>query len=237
MSAGRDYSATESHIPIKADKYRKSIQVWVDPLMPLMGKYCRNSDEDLILPPIGLVCFIVARRTRCTHSGKTLASAGGCWAQTYQRRDDVPHVILTGVNFAIGQYNKALAETLEAIRLNPASGNNYENLAGAYLFLNRLEEAQSTIEAAWAKKLDTSYLHIFAYVLAHFRTDRPAMEQQSAWIIGKPGIEDQLMSWEADIAAYSGLQEKSRELSRRAITSAQNAGENETAASYEANSS
>jgi serine/threonine protein kinase/tetratricopeptide (TPR) repeat protein len=158
------------------------------------------------------------------------------WAQTYQR-DDVPHVILSGVNFEIGQYNKALAETLEALRLNPASGNNYENLAGAYLFLNRLEEAQSTIEAAWAKKLDTSYLHIFAYVLAHLRTDRPAMEQQSAWIIGKPGIEDQLMSWEADIAAYSGLQEKSRELSRRAIASAQNAGENETAASYEANSS
>jgi serine/threonine protein kinase/tetratricopeptide (TPR) repeat protein len=158
------------------------------------------------------------------------------WAHAYPR-DDVPFVILTGLYFELGQYDKALSEAREGVRLNPASGNNYENLAWSYLFLNRLEEAQATIEAAWAKKLDTSYLHSIAYVLAFFRSDGTGMEQQSAWILGKAGLEDQLLSWEADIAAYSGLQEKSRELSRRAVASAQHAGEKETAASYEANSS
>lgn len=158
------------------------------------------------------------------------------WAQAYPR-DDVPFTILTGLYFALGQYDKALSEAREAVRLNPASGNNYENLAWSYLFLNRLEEAQATIEVAWAKKLDTSYLHSIAYVLAFFRNDATGMEQQSAWIMGKAGLEDQLLSWEADIAAYFGLQEKSRELSRRAVASAQHAGEKETAAGYEANSS
>jgi len=157
------------------------------------------------------------------------------WAQAYPR-DDVPHTILNGLYFSLGQYDKALAEALEALRLNPASGNNYENLAGSYMYLNRLEEARATIEQGWAKKLDTPYMHIFAYVLALFRVDRATMAQQAAWVMGKPGIEDTLISWQADIAAYSGLQEKSRELSRRAIASAQNAGEKETAAAYQAKS-
>jgi eukaryotic-like serine/threonine-protein kinase len=158
------------------------------------------------------------------------------WAQAYPR-DDVPHTILNGLYFYLGQYEKSLAEALDAVRLNPAGGNNYENLAASYLFLNRFEEARATVEEAWAKKLDTPYLHIFAYVLALLRDDRAGMEQQAAWVMGKPGIEDSLMSWQADIAAYSGFQEKSRELTSRAIASAQNAGENETAAGYEANAS
>jgi tetratricopeptide (TPR) repeat protein len=157
------------------------------------------------------------------------------WGQAYPR-DDVPHTILNGLYFSLGQYDKALAEALEALRLNPASGNNYENLAGSYMYLNRLEEARATIEQGWAKKLDTPYMHIFAYVLALFRDDRATMEQQAAWVMGKPGIEDTLISWQADIAAFSGLQDKSRELSRRALASAQNAGEKETAAAYQAKS-
>jgi eukaryotic-like serine/threonine-protein kinase len=157
------------------------------------------------------------------------------WAQAYPR-DDVPHTILNGLYFSLGQYDKALAEALEALRLNPASGNNYENLAGSYMYLNRLQEAHATIEEGWAKKLDTPYMHIFAYVLALFRDDRATMEQQAAWVMGKPGIEDTLIAWQADIAAYSGLEEKSRELSRRAIASAQNAAEKETAAAYQAKS-
>jgi serine/threonine protein kinase/tetratricopeptide (TPR) repeat protein len=158
------------------------------------------------------------------------------WEQAYPR-DDVPVVALTYLYFDLGQYDKALAEAREGVRLNPASGNNHENLAWAYFVLNRPVESQTTIEAAWAKKLDTPYLHILAYVLALFRNDRTVMDQQSAWIMGKPGIEDSLLSWEADIAAYSGLQDKSRELSRRAIASAQHGGEKETAAGYQANSS
>jgi len=157
------------------------------------------------------------------------------WAQAYPR-DDIPHTILNGLYFSLGQYDKALAEALEALRLNPASGNNYENLAGSYMYLNRLQEARATIEEGWAKKLDTPYMHIFAYVLALFRNDGATMEQQAAWVMGKPGIEDTLIAWQADIAAFSGLQEKSRELSRRAMASAQNAGEKETAAAYQAKS-
>jgi serine/threonine protein kinase/tetratricopeptide (TPR) repeat protein len=158
------------------------------------------------------------------------------WAQTYPR-DDVPPSNLCFVYYYLGQYEKALPEAREALRLDPASGNNYENLAATYMFLDRLDDAQTAIQEAWAKKLDTPYMHTFAYVLAVFKRDQAEMARQEAWIKGKRGMEDSLMSWQADISAYSGLQEKSRELSRRAVASAQHAGEKETAGGYEANSS
>ena len=158
------------------------------------------------------------------------------WAQTYPR-DDIPPTNLCYLYYYLGQYEKALPQAREALRLDPASGNNYENVASSYLFLDRLEDARSMIEQAWAKKLDTPNLHNFAYVLAVARNDQAGMEQQAAWILGKPGIEDGLISWQADIAAFSGLEDKSRELSRRAQASAQLAGQKETAANYEANAS
>ena len=60
------------------------------------------------------------------------------------------------------------------------------------------------------------------------------MAQQVAWAAGKPGVEDVLLAYEADTAAYSGRLGKAREFSRRAVASAERAEEKETAASYEA---
>jgi len=154
------------------------------------------------------------------------------WAQTYPR-DDVPHVILSGLYFVIGQYDKGLVEAREALRLNPSSGNNHENLGFSYFFLDRLDEAQHTIEEAWAKKLDTPFLHLLEYNLAFLKNDAPGMAQQIAWATGKRGMEDVFLSTQADTAAYSGQLGRAEELSRHAIASAQNAGERETAEAYE----
>ncbi len=60
------------------------------------------------------------------------------------------------------------------------------------------------------------------------------MPQRIAWATGKRGVEDAFLAAEADTAAYSGQVGKARELSRRAVASAQNAEERETAAAYEA---
>jgi hypothetical protein len=62
------------------------------------------------------------------------------------------------------------------------------------------------------------------------------MARQVAWSVGKEGVEDLLLSYQADTAAFSGQLEKARELSRRAVASAERAGEKETAAGYQAES-
>jgi eukaryotic-like serine/threonine-protein kinase len=155
------------------------------------------------------------------------------WGQTYPR-DFIPPTNLSNLDWALGRYDKGLDEALEALRLEPTSGNSYENLAEAYFLLNRSEEARSTIQAAWTRKLDTPNLHLILYSLAFLKNDTAVMAQQAAWATGRAGIEDTFLSTEGETAAYSGKFEKAGELSRRAVASAQRAGEKEVAASYEA---
>ena len=154
------------------------------------------------------------------------------WTQTYPR-DDVPKVVLGVVYSKLGQYDKLLAESREALSLY-ASAVNYANLADSYLYLNRLDEARATAAEAQAKKLDSPYLRFLLYQLDFLQKDAAGMAQQVAWASGKAGWEDVLAAEEADSDAYSGHLRKARELSRRAVASAEQAEEKETAAGYEA---
>jgi hypothetical protein len=155
------------------------------------------------------------------------------WAQTYPR-DAVPPRNLSAICGSLGQYDKGLAESREALRLSLTSGQDYANLVNDYLYLNRLEEARAIAEEAQAKTPDSASLRIYLYVLAFLQNDTVGMAQQVAWSAGKPGVEDILLAEEADTAAYSGRLRKAREFSRRAVASAERAEEKETAAGYEA---
>ena len=154
------------------------------------------------------------------------------FAQTYPR-DGNPPTMLGIIYTSLGQYDKVLAEMREALRLD-AGGINYTNLASSYLYLNRLEEARATAEEAQAKKLDSPSLRFVLYQLAFLQNDAAGMEQQVTWSGGKPGVEDVLQFFAADTAAYSGRLRKARDLSRRAVASAERTEEKETAAGYEA---
>jgi predicted Zn-dependent protease len=111
---------------------------------------------------------------------------------------------------------------------------SYAYLVYPYLNLNRLEEARGVAKEAQAKNLDSPLLRGALYLLAFLENDTAGMSQQVAWSTGKPGIEEVLLSYEADTFAYSGRLGKAREFSRRAVASAERAEEKETAAGYEA---
>jgi class 3 adenylate cyclase/tetratricopeptide (TPR) repeat protein len=156
------------------------------------------------------------------------------WAQTYPR-DDVAPGNLGIIYLYLGQYDKAIAEAREALRLD-VSGTSYANLVNSYLVENRQQEARALIAEAEAKKLDSPYMHFNLNLLAFLQNDAAGMAQQATWAMGKPGVEDLLLNNQADTAAYSGRLGKAREFSRRAVASAQRAEEKETAAGYEASS-
>jgi eukaryotic-like serine/threonine-protein kinase len=155
------------------------------------------------------------------------------WAQVYPR-DVVPPFNLAATYGNIGQYDKALEKARESLRLDPESSLNYSMLVYFYLTLNRLAEAQATAEEAQAKKLDSPSLQIALYQLAFLQNDSEGMAKPMAWATGKPGVEDVLLSFEADSAAYLGRVRNARELSRRAVVSAQQAEQKGAAANYEA---
>jgi eukaryotic-like serine/threonine-protein kinase len=154
------------------------------------------------------------------------------WAQAYPR-DFIPPRALGAYYGQLGQYDKALAENLAALRLRP-SAPEYANLASSYLDLGRLQEARATADEAQAKKLDSPDMRFFLYELAFLQNDVAGMAKQVAWAAGKPGLEDVFLANEADTAAYFGRLKKAREFSRQAVALAERTGETEVAARYEA---
>jgi eukaryotic-like serine/threonine-protein kinase len=150
------------------------------------------------------------------------------WAQAYPR-DPMPHGIL-GYNFAIvGQYEKAVAEELEYLRLEPDSTFSYASLVITYANLNRLDEAKAAYEQSLARKLEGPYLHANRYGVAFLDGDTVEMQRQLAWGMGKQG-EDIFLSANSDTEAYAGHFVKARGLSRQAAVTAEHNEQKETMA-------
>jgi eukaryotic-like serine/threonine-protein kinase len=156
------------------------------------------------------------------------------WAQSYPR-DWARANSETAVSALLGQYDEGLIESREEVRLNPnGDGYGYFHLLYFYLNLNRLEEAQSTVEEAQAKKFDSPSIRALLYELRFLQNDAAGMSQQVAWAAGKLGAEDALLSEEAKTAAYWGRQGQARDLSRQAVASAKRAEEPEVVALHNA---
>jgi tetratricopeptide (TPR) repeat protein/predicted Ser/Thr protein kinase len=156
--------------------------------------------------------------------------------QTYPR-SWTPHTFLSGIIYPVfGQYEKAVEEGRDAVRLNPDNPISYSTLMFSYIALNRLDEAKATYEQALERKLNDPLFHLALYQIAFLQNDAEGMGQQIAWSAGKPGVEDWMLGMEGDTAAYSGRVRKAREFSLRAMDSAQRAGEKEAAATYFAES-
>jgi tetratricopeptide (TPR) repeat protein len=155
------------------------------------------------------------------------------WAQTYPRelvaRNDL------GANYGtLGQYEKCLAASEEAMRLDPGSALAVTNLFAAYMEMNRFEDARSLAEEARTKKLDSPPLRLGLYQVGFLQNDTAEMAKQVNWAKDQPGIEDAFLAAESDATAYSGQLRKAREFSRQAVASALKADEKETASGYEA---
>jgi len=156
------------------------------------------------------------------------------WAKSYPQ-DLVPPANLGSIYAGLGQYQKSVVETQEALRLEPNAVVVYTNLAQDYLALNRPDDAKKAIEQAHERKLDGDILHWTIYQLAFFTGNAAEMERQVAWAAGKPGSEDLLLSFQSDTEAYYGRLVKARDFSRRAMDSAVRSDSKESAALWQVN--
>jgi eukaryotic-like serine/threonine-protein kinase len=148
-------------------------------------------------------------------------------------RSWLPHNNLAGNYGALGELQNALAEVLEATRLNPDSGIAYGALVEYYCRTDRYHDAKNAYQRAVSRGLDYSDLHYYRYAVAFVEGDAAEMQRQTDWAAGQPGREDVLLSTQADTEAFFGRLQQARDLSRHAIDSARDAGENETAARRE----
>jgi eukaryotic-like serine/threonine-protein kinase len=109
--------------------------------------------------------------------------------QTYPR-DTVPRDNLALRYQAIGQQEKALANSSEAMRLDPKDGYAYQNVADAYQRLNRFDEARAVAEKATGMQWS---VHFTLFELAFIRRDETAEHHEVELAMGRP--EEPILEW------------------------------------------
>jgi serine/threonine protein kinase/tetratricopeptide (TPR) repeat protein len=157
------------------------------------------------------------------------------WKQTYPRNSG-PYANLGNISFELGNYEKVLSEYRESLRLEPNDVTDYSNVGAAYMCLNRLDEAEAVFKQAEDRKMEAEVLVYNRYLLAFLRSDAAQMERFGAAAMGKPGLEDLMVASQADTQAWYGKLKNARELTRRAMDSAEHNDAKETAAGYQAES-
>ncbi|HZD45885.1 MAG TPA: protein kinase [Acidobacteriaceae bacterium] len=152
------------------------------------------------------------------------------WAKSYPR-DSVPHANLGSLYSSLGQYEKAIAETEIAQKLEP-NIVGYSNLAGTYISVGRFKDAQQTLQEAQQKGFDGFIIRANLHSLAFLSGDAAEMDREVRWAAGRPGEEDQILNIDADTQAYHGRLEKARDLARRAADLAIRTDDKESAAQW-----
>jgi tetratricopeptide (TPR) repeat protein len=154
------------------------------------------------------------------------------WQQTYPR-DDEPYRELGMISAFLGNWEKALEEWREALRLDPNNAVSYLTLSVAYTALNRLDEAEAVYKEE-GRKLESESLLVNRYGLAFLKGDAAEMAQSVSAAMGKPGSEDAMLATQADTEGWYGKLKNAQELTGRAMDSAQRNDAKERAATYQA---
>ncbi len=158
------------------------------------------------------------------------------WAQSYPN-DYIPHNNLA-VNYSLfGQFEDALKESREAVRLSPnnttAQGNYVEN----FIKLNRFDEARQVLEQTLGQNPDRPTYRFYSFQLAFIRGDQDTMKRELDWWSKRPAETD-VLDYQAGTSAFYGQWQKARDFSRRSIEMMlsqerkENAGQTETFLSF-----
>jgi eukaryotic-like serine/threonine-protein kinase len=154
------------------------------------------------------------------------------WIQDYPR-SELPHIYLgAAILPVVGQYERALEESSEGVRLRPDFALAYAFRIRASTALNRFDEAKATYAQTLERKLRTPVIDLEMYSLAFAQNDTAGMAQHATKLAAVPRLGHTMLSMEGDTAAYSGHLKVARELTRRAMDSAQRGGEKDAPALY-----
>jgi serine/threonine protein kinase len=154
------------------------------------------------------------------------------WISKYPG-DMMPHSFFSGLTSpGTGHYERAAEEGQRAIELDPDIAVPYYNAAFAYLYLNRLSEAEALLHKASQRKLEVPQFSLLRYFIAFFRNDQPAMETETTQRKAKLEAQGSFEHQEALTLAYHGRLHEANRLSERAVILARQAGLPERAAMF-----
>src|SRR6266550_7277141 len=113
------------------------------------------------------------------------------WTQSYPN-DYIPHNNLAANYSLFGQFEDALKESREAVRLSPnnttAQGNYVEN----FVKLNRFDEARQTLEQTLGQNPERGIYRFYSSQLAFIRGDQDILKRELDWWSKRPTETDAL---------------------------------------------
>jgi tetratricopeptide (TPR) repeat protein len=179
--------------------------------------------------------FAITTRYQALVTGNLEAMRQTCdaWTRTYPR-DPQPHIGLSGYYRATGQYGQAAGESRKAVEADPDFSIGYSDLAVNYVYLDRPEEAENTLQRAAGRGLEIDEFIMLGYDIAFLKGDQAAMEREAARARERSGGENWISNREAFALASLGRLQQARDMSRRAVDHAQQVAQPERAGLWEA---
>jgi eukaryotic-like serine/threonine-protein kinase len=140
------------------------------------------------------------------------------WAETYPR-DVRPRGYLSWIAQELGSYEESVEQGKRAVAIDPEFPPGHNNLAWAYVQLNRLAQAEEALRNAAAHHVVFPEFEAMRYQIAFLRGDDAAMKKQAAENEGNPDAGDWIIHEEACTLAYAGRLQDARAKTRQAVES------------------
>lgn len=143
-------------------------------------------------------------------------------AQAYPRNSG-NHDRLGNMYARSGDYEKALREVQEAVRLDPRAAVYWGGLLRMYNVLNRFDEAEAAAREGFSHNPEAPGLHRAHLLSAYVHADQATAEKEIQWFGGKPE-EYRGLDAQSTQALALGQRRKAEELRQRAAAMAERQG-------------
>jgi serine/threonine protein kinase/tetratricopeptide (TPR) repeat protein len=154
------------------------------------------------------------------------------WVHKYPG-DMMPHSFLSGLTSpGTGHHERAAEEGLKAIELDPDFSIPYYNAAFAYIYLDRLSEAEALLRKASERKIEVIDISVCRYFIAFLRNDQAAMDREVTQRKAKLEAQGWFEHQEALTLAYHGRLQEANRRSAHAVSVARQEGLPERAALF-----
>ena len=154
------------------------------------------------------------------------------WKQRYPT-DLIPRGFLAAFTSAgTGHYQTAVEEGLKAIEIDPNYSIGYENVTFAYLYMDRLSDAEALLVKASERKIDSADFSLLRYFIAFLKKDEAGMEREVSQRRAKLPAQGWFEHQEAMTLAYNGRLKGAARLSDSAVRLAREAGLRERSAQF-----
>ena len=156
------------------------------------------------------------------------------WAQSYPQ-DWQAWTVLGGWGArGTGQYERGIQAAEEALRIDPDLSFPYDALVVNNTSLGRFAEAAAVLRRAAERKLELPVFLVGRYYLAFLEGDQGGMKREIDRARGSREAEDWMSHHQALVLAHSGKMQNARTMWHHAIVAAQQNGDSEKAALYQA---